>query len=71
MLFLVAALLPLAAQATNRVASVTAYGRSLTMTPATTQVPGVSDESMRFATFDGTNTFPLHTGNIGRFTYNG
>ena len=71
MLFLVAALHPPGAQATNRVASVVAYGRSLTMTPAITRIPGVSDESMRFATYDGTNTFPLHTRNGQPFTYNG
>ena len=71
MLFLVAALLPLAARATNRVASVIAYGRSITMSPTSATVPTLSKESLRFATFDGTNTFPLHTGNIEPFTYNG
>lgn len=71
MLFLVVALLPLAAQATNRVASVIAFGRSITMTSTSATVPGVSKESMRFATYDGTNGFPLHTGNSQRFTYNG
>ena len=69
--FLVVALLPADVRATNRVATVSAYGRSIIMTPTRATVPGVSHESVRFATFDGTNTFPLHTGNSERFTYNG
>jgi Divergent InlB B-repeat domain/Bacterial Ig domain len=71
MLFLVAVLIPLSTQATNRVASLIAYGRSITMKQATTRIPGVSDESMSFATYDGTNTFPLHTKNSQPFDYNG
>ena len=72
MLFLVAALLPGGVQATNRVASVIAYGRSINMSSATAHIPGsIPNESLRFATYDGTNTFPLHTGNSEPFTYNG
>ena len=71
MLFLVVALFPADVRATNRVATVSAYGRSIIMTPTSATVPGVSRESMRLATYDGTNGFPLHTGNSQPFNYNG